>query len=64
MSNILCPCCSEVPDTQLHFISCSKLSVSVTEAEYNCIFGANEEKMETVIRKLEQRYQERKNFID
>ena len=61
INNMICPCCLKEFDDQLHFISCSNLSGTITVEDYNYIFGGNDDKMVNVIRKLEERYQERKN---
>ena len=64
LNDMLCPCCFTEPDTQLHLIFCTKLSGSVSEEEFLCIFGANDEKMEKVVKKLEKKLQERKSMLE
>ena len=61
---MLCPCCKLHPDLQLHLIFCSKLSGVITEAEYNNLFGSNEESMVNVIKKLEKKMTERLNILE
>ena len=61
--DMTCPCCRTELDTQRHIIFCTKLSGSITEEEFNCIFGNNDEKMEDVITKLERKVYERKNIM-
>ena len=59
-----CPCCLQELDSQLHLIKCTKLTGQVTETEYNYIFGQNELKMESVIKKLQKKLEERNQILD
>ena len=57
LNDMSCPCCFLEADTQIHLIYCTKLSgSSVSEEEYNYIFGANDDKMEKIIGKLERKF--------
>ena len=64
LNDLLCPCCFQEQDTQLHLISCSKLSGLVTIEEFNCIFGSNDEKMKISVKKLKKKFGERKVILD
>jgi len=61
--DMTCPCCLTDLDTQLHLIFCTRLSGTVTEQEYNSIFGNNDKKIEEVVKKLEGKIYERKNIL-
>ena len=64
LNDMSCPCCLSELDTQLHLIFCSKLSGSVTEEGYDCIFGTNDKKMEQIIKNIDNKFQERKRIME
>ena len=55
---------TEDPYSQLHLIFCNKLPGSISESDYSCVFGENEEKMSKVIDKLERKVEDRRNILD
>ena len=61
--DMTCPCCFAEPDTQLHLIFCEKLSGTVTEREYNCLFGNDDNKIGEVIKKMRKKINERKILL-
>ena len=64
-NDMSCPLgCLGEPDSQMHLIFCDKLPGSISESEFSCIFGENEDKMEKVIPKLERKLDERRNILD
>ena len=62
LNDLLCPCCFQEQDTQLHLISCSKLSGLVTIEEFNCIFGSNDDKMKNYVKKMRKNLRKGKAF--
>ena len=65
-NNLKCPLgCPNQIDSQIHLIFCqnNEKSSSVSEAEYNSLFGVNEEKMIPVIQKLNQILEDRNNQL-
>ena len=65
-NNLNCPLgCPNQIDSQIHLIFCqnNEKSSSVSEAEYNSLFGVNEEKMIPVIQKLNQILEDRNNQL-
>ena len=65
-NNLSCPVCpSGEVDSQKHLITCRSLNnETVTSQEYNALFGNDEDKIATVIKKLEVILKQRREIME